>query len=104
MVYNGKPVLDRDTFDYSEAKLGTLVDADVVMDAMNALPPACMRSTCAQVGEPYSHETDPETGRWRATYATFRCVQGDFQNGVWEFCGYCFRGETINRKEGLADG
>ena len=86
-----------DTFLYSTAKVGDLVTAEVVSNAMDALPPACMRRDCAQLGEPYSHKIDPDTGKWRATYATFKCREGDFSHGIWEYCGNCFRGETAER-------
>lgn len=72
MIRNDKEVFTQETFDYDKAQVGDLVNAAVVMDAMNLLPPACMRTNCAQLGEPYSHREDPATGRWRATYATFR--------------------------------
>ena len=97
MIYNGKEVFTCDTFDYSKAKIGDLVDADFVMNAMDLLPPACMRLSCAQVGEPYSHRLDPDTGNWRATYSTFKCLKGNWKTGIWEYCGNCFRGETIER-------
>lgn len=43
----------------------------------------------------YSHREDPKTGRWRATYATFkRCPDVP---GIWEYCGHCFQGETVER-------
>ena len=42
-----------------------------------------------QAGEPYSHELDSESGRWRATYMTFRMVGRD-----WQYCGCCFLGGT----------
>lgn len=96
-IYNEKTVHTVDTFDYGEAKIGDLVDAEVVMDAMDCLPPACMGLGCAQLGEPYSHREDPNTGAWRATYATFKCLKGGWDSGVWEYCGHCFRGETKER-------
>lgn len=86
-----------ETFRYADAKPGDLVDADVVMSAMNALPPVSMRKACAQLGEPYSHWKDPDTGKLRPVYATFRCVEGDWAEGTWEFQGYCFLGETEER-------
>lgn len=95
--YDGKDVHTPDTFTYENAKIGDYVNAEVVMDAMDALPPACMRRDCAQLGEPYSHRQDPDTGKLRPTYATFKCVSGDFREGVWEYCGNCFRGETTER-------
>lgn len=97
MVFNGKKVFTQGEFDYSKANIGDYVDADVVMDAMDCLPPACMRLNCAQMGEPYSHEQDPNTGKWRATYSTFKCVDGNFCKGVWEYCGHCFLGESAER-------
>jgi hypothetical protein len=92
-----KEVHSADNFDYSKAKPGELVEAAFVMDAMDLLQPACMRLSCAQVGEPYSHRQDPETGNWRATYSTFKCLSGDWNDGVWEYCGNCFFGETTER-------
>lgn len=97
MVYEGKRVWTPDDFDYSEAKVGDLVDAAVVMDAMNCLPPACMRLNCAQIGEPYSHRFDDVSGQFRPTFTTFRCVEGDFGTGVWEYRGHCFFNETTER-------
>ena len=85
MIYNGKEVHTRDTFSYDTAHVGDLVDAEFVMDMMDLLPPACMRLSCAQVGEPYSHRQDPDTGTWRATYSTFKCLTGGWNDGVWEY-------------------
>jgi hypothetical protein len=31
------------------------------------------------------------------TYETFRKVGGEWPNGIWEYCGHCFRGETVER-------
>ena len=99
MEYNGKIVLTEDTFTYDKVQIGDYVDANVVMNAMDCLPPATMSLACAQLGEPYSHRLDPKTGKWRATYATFKCVKGNFCEGVWVYCGHCFRGETEERGE-----
>ena len=96
MKYNGKDVYTTDTFDYAIAQPGDYVTQEVVNDAMDCLPPACMTSACSQMGEPYSHRQDPETGRWRATYATFRRVTSG-PDGIWQYCGHCFRGETVER-------
>ena len=90
-------VFDTDTFDYATALVGDLVTAEVVMNAMNCMPPATMRRDCAQLGEPYSHKKDGS--RYRPTFATFRCIDGDFLDGVWEFRGYCFAGESLERGE-----
>lgn len=93
--YRGKEVLTQDTFDYATVKIGDYVEEAVVDDAMDCLPPACMSSRCSQMGEPYSHREDPVTGKWRATYATFkRCPDA---KDIWEYCGHCFQGENVER-------
>ena len=105
MTFNNKPVYDSDTFDYSTAKIGDYVHECVVDDAVNCLPPACMRMDCTQLGEPYSHREDETTGKWRPTYATFKRVGSigagadglEREIGVWEYCGHCFRGENVQR-------
>lgn len=96
MLYNGKEVYTPETFLYSTAQIGDYVSEEVVDNAMDCLPPACMTSACAQIGEPYSHREDPNTGRWRAVYATFRRVT-DGRDGIWQYCGHCFCGETTER-------
>ena len=98
LIWNGKEVLDEDDFSYTTAEPGDYVTQAVVDDAMDCMPPACMSTRCSQMGEPYSHELDERTGEYRSTYATFRKVGGEWPNGIWEYCGHCFRGETINRK------
>lgn len=92
-----KQIFTKDTFDYSKVQIGDYVDAEVVMNAMDLLPPAYMSLSCAQVGEPYSHREDPNTGKFRATFSTFKCVEGGWTEGIWEYCGNCFRGETTER-------
>lgn len=96
MTYNGKEVLTLETFSYSEAQVGDYVSQAVVDDAMDCLPPACMTSECAQMGEPYSHREDPDTGKWRPTFATFRRVTHG-RDGIWQYCGHCFQGENTER-------
>ncbi len=99
MTYNGKEIWTQETFDYSKVQIGDYVDQAVVDNAMDCLSPACMSSRCSQLGEPYSHRQDPDTGKWRATYATFKRVAGTWPEGVWEYCGHCFCGETAERGE-----
>lgn len=95
MIYNGKQVLTRELFCYTDASPGDYVEKAVVDDALNCAPPVFMTSRCSQMGEPYSHRLDPKSGRWRATYATFkRCSD---TTSIWEYCGHCFRGETEER-------
>ena len=78
-------------------KIGDYVQQAVVDDAMACLPPASMSARCAQMGEPYSHREDPETGEWRPTFYTFKKVTGEWPNSIWQFCGCCFCGETVPR-------
>lgn len=99
MEYNGKKVYAADEFVYSKAKIGDYVEQEVGDDMLDALPPACMRSSCSQLGEPHSHRQDPDTGEWRATFPTFKKVCGTWRNGneIWEYCGNCFSGENVER-------
>lgn len=91
--YNGKKVWTRDNFSYSKVKVGDYVEQAVVDDAMDCLPPACMTSACAQIGEPYSHKYDESVDRYRPTYATFKRET----SSIWVYCGHCFRGENVER-------
>ena len=66
MTYQGKEVFTSDDFDYAAAKPGDYVEEAVVDAAMNCLPPICMSSACAQMGDPYgtvsyTHLTLPTT-------------------------------------------
>ena len=94
--WNGRKLISMedwtDSFD-KIASAGDLVEEAIVDEFINCVPPTCMRSDCMQCGEPYSHREDPETGKWRATYSTFKRVT----NGIYEYCGHCFRGENIER-------
>ena len=68
------------------------VNEEVAENILDALPPACMRRDCLQLGEPHNHKTDEE-GKVRATYLTLKKIN----DSVFEFCGYCFRGENTER-------
>ena len=96
ILYDGKEVYTAETFDYAAAKVGDYVTQEVVDNAMDCLPPACMSGSFSQLGEPYSHRLDPDTGNWRPTYATFKRVTGG-PDGIWKYCGHCFRGENVER-------
>lgn len=74
---------------------GDTVDGEFVEYFVDLLPPRNMRSTCTQIGEPFSHEKD-EDGRYRATYDTFHRLS----DGLWQFDGHCFAGENKNRFTG----
>ena len=96
-LYNGKEVIDKEHyFGLDACKIGDYFTEDMVNDFMDMLPPACWRSDCAQIGEPSSHRID-ENGKGKATYATFKRIA----EGVWEYCGDCFRGENVKRGKEL---
>lgn len=97
IIYDGKKVFNLKNFSYSVAKVGDYVMQDVVDDAMSVLPPVSMSSACAQLGEPYNHRLDDKVGKWRATYATFKKVAGTCNESIWQYCGNCFKGETVER-------
>ena len=96
-TFNGKRVYNMDWYCGVNALLpGCYVEEDIVDEIVNNLPPTCNRADCTQSGEPSSLETIGG-GTLRATYVTFKKVA----DGVWEYCGKCFRGEnTPFRKEG----
>ena len=67
------------------ANPGDYVEECIIDQMRDCLPPACMDFGFLQMGEPYSHELDPDTGRWRPTFATFK------KGGQhWTYCGNCF--------------
>lgn len=102
MKLDGKEVLTQNTFSYEDVRVGDYVEQAVVDDAMNCLPPVCMTSDCAQLGEPYSMRKDPITGRWRNTYQTFKRITSG-SDGIWQYCGHCFCGENQERGVNPAD-
>lgn len=73
-------------------RIGDEVTEELVDYFMDLLPPAYMGYGMLQVGEPYSHENDPETGKYRATYTTF--IKSD---GKWRYVGECFYKQETNR-------
>lgn len=71
---------------------GDKVDDDMVQHFVDSVPPVLLLSFCTQAGEPFSHEED-ERGAYRPTYTTFH----DLGGGYWQFDGYCFYKENVNR-------
>ena len=67
------------------ANPGDYVEACIIDQMRDCLPPACMNFGFLQMGEPYSHELDPGTGKWKPTFVTFK---KDGQH--WIYCGNCF--------------
>ena len=83
--------------EHHSLQIGDYVENAVVSDLMDLLPPVCLREDCSQVGEPYSHRCDPTSGKWRATFTTFKKVAGTGAKSIWEYCGHCFNGENEER-------
>lgn len=97
MEYYGKKILTQEEFDFEAGHIGDYVEQAVINDAMDILPPVYMAADCLQVGEPCCYAKDPNTGKWEFTYSTFKLVAGEWRNGLWEYCGNCFYGETAVR-------
>lgn len=90
-IYDGKKVYNKDWYYGTSAlEIGDFVEAEIVDDLMDCLPPACMRNDCSQVGEPSSSRID-ENGKERYTFSTFKRVTLE----IWEYCGDCFKGENV---------
>lgn len=97
-IYKGKEVIDREHyFGLACCEIGDYFTEEMVDEFMNTLPPACMRYDCSQMGEPISSRIDKD-GRCINTYATFKRID----EGIWEYCGDCFRGENVKRGEEIA--
>lgn len=93
IMYQGKLVYDEDSFDFSVVHVGDYVDSRVVENVVNCMPPAMMRDSCTQMGEPYSHLWDEQKQRLRPTFATFVRKTAE----IWQYMGNCFLGETTER-------
>lgn len=97
-MHNGKRVYNMDWWVTLDAfAIGDYVEEKIVDDLMDSLWPACMRSDCMQLGEPHSSRID-ENGKVRDTYCTFKKVA----EGIYEYCGDCFRGENVKRGKELS--
>lgn len=77
------------------ARPGDAVIPEIVDHFLNDLPPATHRESLIQCGEPYDHQRDPKTGRYKPTFATFHK-----EDGQWVYCGNCFIGEITEPRAG----
>lgn len=84
-------------FDFKVAKVGDLVDAEVVWHFMNALPPIRMTRNVIQMSGAVDTRFDAQCGYKRNVYSTFVCREGNYMSGTWKYCGNCFAGETCER-------
>ena len=90
--YEGKPVYNWSYWTY-DRPIGSWVEEEIVDDLMNCLPPLSMRRDCMQTSEPTTSRYDEKNDKWRNTYTTFKKVV----DGIYEYCGDCFKGENVQR-------
>lgn len=91
-IYNGKKVINQEHyFGLAACEIGDYFSEDVIDEFINALPPTCMKSDCVQLGEPALGRKD-KNGKYRTTYETFKRIS----DGIWEYCGSCFKGGNIS--------
>lgn len=69
---------------YEYLQVGDLVDEGIYNHFINVMPPATLRSTLVQIGEPYCHIDG------KPTFATL-----EKNKSGWMYMGNCFRGETV---------
>lgn len=67
------------------ANAGDTVDEDIVQYFRDCLPPVAHNATYLQCGEPYTHETNPKTGKWEPAFITFAK-----ELDSWVYKGICF--------------
>ena len=80
--YHGKKVCNMEWYcGIGALEIGDLVDASIVDQIINCLPPACMRSDCTQLGEPTDHRMDK--GQLKPVFATFRKVEDKKRRSSW---------------------
>lgn len=73
------------------AKVGDIVDEDIVNWFAECVPPITYNSDLIQCGEAYGHRDNPRTGRFEGTYITFAKA-----DDKWIYKGHCFCGEQKN--------
>ncbi len=90
--YKNKTVYNGDHFYWNALSVGDYVSEKIANYVFNCMQPACDRSSCLQLGEPYSTRID-ENGKDKSVYHTLKKVD----EGIWMYCGKCFRGESVER-------
>lgn len=69
----------------SWANVGDIVDEETVQHFRDCVSPIAYDAMYLQCGEPYTHETNPKTGKWEPAFITF--VR---ELGSWVYKGICF--------------
>ena len=91
-MYNGKSVYEYPYLYWDALDVGDYVSREVAEWIVECVPPITYGGGLIQCGEPYDSALDKTTNRYRPVYLTLRHVG----NGVWEFLGYCFKGQTVD--------
>lgn len=69
----------------SWANIGDVVDEETVQHFRDCVSPIAYDAMYLQCGEPYTHETNPKTGKWEPAFITFAR-----ELGSWVYKGICF--------------
>jgi hypothetical protein len=69
----------------SWARVGDIVDEQIVEEFRDCISPIAYDAMYLQCGEPYTHETNPKTGKWEPAFITFAR-----ELGSWVYKGICF--------------
>lgn len=69
----------------SWANIGDVVDEETVQHFRDCVSPRVYDALYLQCGEPYTHETNPKTGKWEPAFITFAR-----ELGSWVYKGICF--------------
>ena len=84
--YLNKKTWDNSHQDFTSwANAGDVVDEEIVQHFRDCVSPIAYDAMYLQCGEPYTHETNPKTGRWEPAFITFAR-----ELGLWVYKGICF--------------
>ena len=84
--YLNKKAWDNSHQDFTSwANAGDVVDEEIVQHFRDCVSPIAYDAMYLQCGEPYTHETNPKTGRWEPAFITFAR-----ELGSWVYKGICF--------------
>ena len=92
LTYKHRAVQNKDYCFWNALKVGDYIDQERADYIINCYTPASMRTDCTQMGEPAATKIDDD-GNERNVYITVKKIA----DGVWEYCGRCFRGENTER-------
>lgn len=90
--FNGKLVYNEDYCYFNALSVGDYVNEGIANYFINCMTPACYRADCIQLGEAADLKIDTD-GKTKTTFRTLKKVA----DGIYEYCGKCFRGENTER-------